>query len=290
MAAESSGSIDPDLSTDADAPVTQSPHLPVDLREALRAEYRRVFHLPFDSLVTVAVNAALMSSFWFFLPPKLRDAMFTLHGTLAFAFVLSSWMYSDVPATNVLGPDALRVLAAIDRPDALRLMLVAKNIVLWTLVAPICLVIAVVDAATAHDPTVGLYSAVGIAVIPYGVLAVSCWLGILFPYHPIPVRMRLRAWRSWKTMLLRWGILVLTPYGLVPALTAVLVIPSALIWGFTSSSGLSAKVPDQYIGLGIGVACALAVAAAILGHRLALRLMVRRRDKLVAFLSDPLRG
>ena len=264
--------------------------LPGSLREAIRSEYRRVFRPPFDTLVTVAVNAALMSSLWFFLPPELRDAMFTLHGSLAFAFVLSSWMYSDVPATNLLGPDAPRVLAAIDRPDVLRLLLVAKNIVLWTLVAPICLVIAVVNALGADDPQVGLYSAVGIAVVPYGVLAISCWLGIRFPYHPMPVRVRLRHRKEWKPMLLRWGILVLTPYALVPALTTLLLAPSALLWGIVSPNGLTGRVPDRYLGAGIGVACAIAVAATILGHRHALTLIERRRDDLVAYLSDPMRG
>ncbi len=264
--------------------------LPETVRQAVREEWARVFHLPFDVLITVAVNAALMSSLWFFLPPSLRDAMFTLHGSLAFAFVLSSWMYSDVPATNLLGPDALRVLAALDRPDVLRRILVAKNVVLWTLVAPVCVTISLVDAATAQDPLVGLYSAVAIAVIPAGVLALSSWLGIRFPYHPMPVRVRLRHRAAWRTMLVRWGILVLTPYGLVPALTAALLVPSALIWGFTSSSGLSGRLPDRDLGLGIGVACAVAVAATILGHRGSLRLIARRRDALAAYLADPLRG
>jgi hypothetical protein len=54
----------------------------------------------------VAVNGPLMSPPWFFLPTTLRDRLSTVHGTLAFALVLAAWLYSDVPATNVLGPDA----------------------------------------------------------------------------------------------------------------------------------------------------------------------------------------
>ena len=61
---------------------------------------------PYETLLTVAINGALMSSAWFFLPAGLKDKVFTLHGTLAYALVLAAWMYSDVPATNVLGPDA----------------------------------------------------------------------------------------------------------------------------------------------------------------------------------------
>ena len=61
------------------------------------------------------MNGALMSSAWF-LPSGLRDKIFTLHGTLAFALILAAWMYSDVPSTNVLGPDSGQVDSALDDP------------------------------------------------------------------------------------------------------------------------------------------------------------------------------
>ena len=44
------------------------------------------------------------------LPPRWQDALFSLHGTFAFALVLASWMYADVPATNVLGVGANSLL------------------------------------------------------------------------------------------------------------------------------------------------------------------------------------
>ena len=80
--------------------------LPATLRDAVRAQISLTLEPPYEGVVTVAVNGALMSSAWFFLPLALRDDVFTLHGPLAFALVLAAWMYSDVPATNVLGPDA----------------------------------------------------------------------------------------------------------------------------------------------------------------------------------------
>jgi len=240
--------------------------------------------------LTVAVNAALMSSAWFFLPTSLVDAIFTLHGSVAFAFVLSSWMYSDVPATNVLAPDGMRVRAAIDRPDILHRLLLAKNIVLWSFVAPICLLISFISGTGQSDRITAIYSAVAIGVIPFGVLAVSGWLGILFPYHPVPIRYRWTQRRNWKPMLLRWGTLVLLPYAVVPGLTIAFLSPSLLLWGLVSPSGLTKKLPDNNIGLGIGLACAIAVAAVWIGHRYAIRLIAWRRDALVAYLSDPLRG
>ena len=77
--------------------------LPSTFRQALRTELRRTFRAPYEIPVVVAVNGALMSSAWFFLPPPLKDDVFSLHGSLVFAGVLASWMYSDVPATNVHG-------------------------------------------------------------------------------------------------------------------------------------------------------------------------------------------
>jgi hypothetical protein len=55
--------------------------------------------------LTVAANGAFMSVAWFLLPAALKADVFTLHGSLALALVLAAWVYSDVPATNVLAPD-----------------------------------------------------------------------------------------------------------------------------------------------------------------------------------------
>ena len=279
------------------SPDPQAPAAPTDdplevdrFTQAVRDEVTRVLHPPFETLITVALNAALMSSAWFFLPPHLFDELFSLHGSLAFAFVLSSWMYSDVPATNVLAPDGIRVLAAIDQPRTLRRLLLAKATVLWCIVAPVCLLISFIMGAGSSDRIAAVYSAIAIGIVPFGVLSVSAWLGILFPYHPMPIRYRWSQRRRWKPMLLRCGSLVLLPYALVPGLTAVFLAPSLLIWGVTSPSGLTKKLPDNDVGLGIALACAIAVVAVYVGHHVSLRLIVRRRDKLIAYLSDPTLG
>lgn len=260
------------------------------LAGALRSEYARVFRLPFETLVTVALNAAMMSSAWFFLPPDLVNKVFELHGSLAFAFVLSSWMYSDVPATNVVAVNAPQFLAAIGEPRALRHLLSARRIVLWSIVAPVCTLISFVTGFRSHDPLVAIYSAVAIGIIPFGVLAVSAWVGILLPYHPVPISYRWRNRRKWWPMLGRWASLVLLPYVVVPALSIAFLAPSLLVWGITSKSGLSKQLPDNDIGLGVALACAIAIAAVFLGQRVSLRLIAGRRDKLVSYLSDPLLG
>ena len=271
-------------------PIPTGAPTPERLTQAIVQEYRRVFHLPFETLITVALNAALMSSAWFFLPPNLVNQLFELHGSLAFAFVLSSWMYSDVPATNVLAVDAPQVLAAIDQPAALRRILTSRQVVLWTIVAPVCMLISIVSGFRAHDPLVAVYSAVAIGIVPFGVLAVSAWVGILFPYHPVPIRFRWSRRRNWWPMLGRWGTLVLLPYAVVPALSVAFLAPTLLVWGLTSTSGLSKQLPDNDVGLGIALACGIAIVAVYLGQRLSLRFIARRRSRLVAYLSDPRRG
>ena len=249
-----------------------------------------MFRPPYETPLVVAVNGAMMSSAWFLLPTKIRDQVFTIHGSLAFALILASWMYSDVPATNVLGSDAARASAALGDARRLRRLLVVKNIVLWLLVTPVCLVVALLSGLFSHDLLSVLYSVIWIGVVPFGVLAVSAWVGILWPYHPMPLRYRWEHRRPHRRMLWRWGILVLTPYGLVPFLGGLLMVPSLLLWGFTSKHGLSRKLPDRDLGWGVLLACGVAVSTWAAGLHLGVRLAQRRSQKLLAFLGDPTRG
>ena len=214
------------------SPATVDDHaLPASVKGAVGEQLRLTFKPPYESPITIAINGALMSSAWFFLPTGLRDKVFTLHGTLAFALVLAGWMYSDVPSTNILGPDATRIMAALDDPVMLRRLLYAKNIVLWLLVTPLCAVVAVVNGLLNHSLLSTVYTVVALAVIPFGVLAVSGWVGILFPYHPMPLRYRWEHRTPWRRMLIRWGTLAVTPYVLVPILATLMLAPSLLLVG-----------------------------------------------------------
>ncbi len=265
-------------------------HLPGSTREAVRQQIALTFQPPYESPVTVAVNGALMSSAWFFLPASLKDKLFTLHGTLAFALVLAGWMYSDVPSTNVLGPDARRVMVALDDPAMFRRLLYAKNIVLWFMVTPVCAVVAVVNGIINSSLLATFYTVVAIGVIPFGFLAISSWVGIVFPYHPMPLRYRWEHRQPRKRMLVRWMALAITPYILVPVLAVLMLVPTLLVWGFTSADGLSGKLPDQDLGLGVAIACLVALVCSAGGQRLGGLIAQRRRAKLLEFLSDPVRG
>ena len=264
--------------------------LPRTFRDAVRAEFGRALRPPYATVSTVAANGVFMSVAWFLLPRGLKDDTFTLHGSLAFALVLAGWMYSDVPATNVLAPDRQRVMAAIDDPVMLRRLLYAKNAVLWAFITPVCAVIALVTGISGHDLLSTLYTVIWIGVVPFGALGIAAWVGIFFPYHPMPLRLRWEHRRPRWRMLWRWLALLVTPYILVPWLSIALMTPSLLLWGFTSVHGLSAKLPDHDLGLGIGLACAVAIVCSFVSHRRGVKMAQRRRAKLLAFLADPDRG
>ena len=91
-------------------------------------------------------------------------------------------------------------------------------------------------------------------------------------------------------MLWRWLALVVTPYGLVPILGSIIMVPSLLLWGFTSTHGLTQTLPDHDLGLGVALACVVAVICSIGGHRFGARLAYRRREQLRTYLTDPTRG
>jgi hypothetical protein len=46
---------------------------PASLSAAVRIEAKRAFHPPYETPIVVAVNGALMSSCWVFLPGSLKD-------------------------------------------------------------------------------------------------------------------------------------------------------------------------------------------------------------------------
>ena len=91
-------------------------------------------------------------------------------------------------------------------------------------------------------------------------------------------------------MLWRWLTLAVTPYVLVPWLAIALMTPSLLLWGFTSPHSLSAKLPDHDLGLGVGLACAVAIVCSLVSHRGGVKMAQRRLARFLVFLADPAQG
>jgi hypothetical protein len=271
----------------------------------LRAELRRCWTAPFEVPVVVAVNASLVLVLWWGAPLRIFDAFFTLHGELALPMVLASWMYADVPATNLFGGDAAQMRAALDDPARLRRLMDVKNVALWTFVTPVAVVatLAVTAAyrmgvelpgtplpADAEVLPLVLITLVWIVVAPLGALGVSAWVGILFPYHPLPLRTRWAHRRPWRTMVVRWAVLVVVPYGVVPALTGLVVLPSVLFWHLFATNGLTQPLTATEFLKGTLLTAACSVGMLVGGRRVALQLVARRRTRLDAYLADPGRG
>ncbi len=260
--------------------------MPTTLAGAFRAELRRAFSAPYEAPIVVAVNAALVSVAWFWLPLPLQDLLFTLHGELAFPVVLATWMLADVPATNVLGSDAARALSALDDPGALRRMLYAKNVVLWLLVAPACALVTLGIGVTREDWATTTVTIVGVLVVPIGSLGITAWLGIWFPYHTLSLADRWEHRRPVGRMLVRWMTLAVLPYVLVPAVTATLAAPAFLAWVLTSGEWRR-RIPEGDLVVGVAMTVALSTTAFFLGHRGGLALIHRRRHRLAAYLARP---
>ena len=265
-----------------------APAMPRTMREAVRTEFARAFHPPYEAPLVVLINGLLMAAAWFFLP---RAAVFRFTGALAFPVLLAGWMYADVPSTNVLAPDRRRVLVALGEDDHrdLRMLLYAKNLVLWLFVTPICMLIAIGIGAVEHKWVLTGVTLIVIALTPLGLLGLAAVLGTYFPYHPQPLRWRWERRDEWKRYWLRWGTLVIAPYMYVPALAAVVALPEVVAWQTLSNKHLT-TLTDLDLAIGGLIACAVSVALWFLGHRFVVRLAARRGDKLTSYLADPTRG
>ena len=141
-----------------------------------------------------------------------------------------------------------------------------------------------------HQLVTTLLTLLWIATVPLGALGFSSWLGVWFPYHVLPLRYRWARRRRWRRMLTRWLALVLAPYAVVPLLTAVLTLPSLLLWAALAPGGKPARITDEQFAWGLLLAAVLAIAAWTVGHRYGPRLAYRRRAGLIEFLRDPERG
>jgi hypothetical protein len=272
---------------DGDQPVDELEELiGVDadtLRIATRADWRRTWRRPYEIPNVIAGNAALLLVLWWLVP---HASLTRLHGNFALPVCLASWMFADVPATNTLAPDRVRVLAALDDPVHLRRLLLAKNATLWLIATPIALLATLCVAIQTGDWVAGAITALTVATVPLGLLGLSCWVGILWPYHPRPIAWRLER-RKQLRQDARWITLVFAPYVLVPALATVLLAPSIVLWKFAAKDGLDQRLTNLELLLGVVVAIAVAFAAWFWGTRGALRLIRSRHDELAAYLADP---
>ncbi len=260
------------------------------LSQAVRDEFRRILHGRLEEPTTVAVNGVLVTMAWFLLPTKVNNVLFNLHSSMAFVLVLAVWMYSDVPATNVLGPDPLRATSALDDAKVLRRLLLAKTIVLWCLVTPACVAVALINGVLMEGVVSTLYTILLIAIVPWGVLPIAAWLGIAYPYSPMTLRYRWKHRKSRRTMVWRWLTLITLPYGVVPLVGSAIMAPSLVLWRVLSTDENYQKFPYRNLGFSVALACICAIACSAIGYRFAFTIATKRRAHILEFLADPPRG
>jgi hypothetical protein len=261
-----------------------------DLSTAVKAEYRRIFTERRDDLIAVSFNALLVTFCWFLLPDKIVNWLFTLHGALAFPYFLEMWMLGDIPATNVAGRDAVRVVGQLQDPAALRLWLRAKHLVLASFVGPTAAVVAVIIGIVQHRHDMAAAVAITLLFLPLGVLSVAAWVGLWVPYHPRKLLWRWEHRSDWRAALLRWIVLVLLPFLVVPVIALVLLIPSLAIWLIAHQGHPPHEIPPA--GLWLGTVLSVAVSLIVFGWApgVAIKIARRRHARLHGYLSDPEHG
>ncbi|MFM7271084.1 MAG: hypothetical protein ACKO2C_05570 [Actinomycetes bacterium] len=195
-----------------------------------------------------------------------------------------------MPATNELAPDRWRVLAALDDEAAIDRLLRAKHLALWLITTPITVAAALIVGLVTGDWITMVVAVVWVASAPLCAVGIVCSVGVRWPYHELPVRVRWRERRNWRPMLLRWGVLVLLPYGLVPALTAIGLAPSALAWAGAYAAGVRGNGLDAALLGGLAVAIPMTLWIWHRATAYAARSTVRNAERLRVYLSDPRRG
>ena len=260
-----------------------------NLSSAVRAEYARIFRERHDDLLAIGFNAVLVTICWLLLPDSIVNWLFTLHGALAFPYFLEMWMLGDTPATNVAGRDAVRAAAYLRDPVVFRLWLRAKHLVLASIVGPVCALVAVIIGIVQHRD-MGVAVAITLLFLPLGLLSVAAWVGLWLPYHPQKLLWRWQHRFDWRAAVLRWGVLVLLPYLVVPLIALVLLSPTLIIW-IIAHQGYP---PHQMAtaGLWIGTATSVLVSLIVFAWApsVASKIARRRYDRLLGYLSNPEHG
>jgi hypothetical protein len=127
-----------------------------------------------------------------------------------------------------------------------------------------------------------------IVVPPFGALGVAAWLGIRFPYHPIPLTERWRLRRPWWHKWGRWLTLVLLPYVLVPALGLLTLAPAYALWAI--GKGIDQPPDNVHLIAGGLLTLTLSLIMWTFGRRVSVRLAHQRANSLNNYLADPRHG
>ncbi len=260
-----------------------------DLIGAIRWEFARIAARPWTDALVVAMNALLVSALWIFLPGYLTNWAFALNGVVAFAVILEIWMLADTFVTNAFAGSRQQVLARIRSRSDLDRWLWARTVVIWCLVGPICGAVALGLGIANHRIGAAICACVVLLVMPFALVSLMSWVGILFPYHPRSLIWRWRHRRQWR-LIARWLLLVAVPYYLMLILASVLLWPALLIASVAFDRDVAGHLPVSALVVETVITCLVVAGATLVGHRGAMALAIRRADRLIAYLSEPENG
>ena len=255
---------------------------------AVAEAYRRVFRPPFEIPFALLANAALVTAAWFLVPAGAHDWLFSLHGPLAFPLIVASWMLGDTPSTNVAGLDTTKAMSVLEDADAFCTWLLARSIALASLVGVPTALIALAIGLQGQPAVRVVATCVVLAILPFGVLPIAAWLGLLLPYRLRTLRWRWEHRTDWRRSV-RWAVLVLAPFAIVPALATVVVLPSLGLAHWVFGDPPRALTDPQFVLVAVSI-CGTALLTGWLGLWVAGWLRIRRHDRLADFLQDPSAG
>ena len=181
---------------------------------------------------------------------------------------------------------------------------------LWVFVAPLCAVLALVAGLEHHDALLIGTEIIAICVVPVACLPVAALVGIRWPYHPLQLHYRWDHRVPLRRMIIRWLILAVVPYALVPALCVLMTVPAVILLVLTHSAsnhvisfvdaegkpfGLALSGPGHPLSVGmfaacVALTCGVAVVVWVLGRRAGMWLIRRRQPAIAAYLADPAQG
>ena len=201
----------------SDSPRRIRPHMRREYSDEVRwtLSHRRGW------LIGFAANLVVAAAFVGYTLYSPRTGGLRLAGLAA---ELAAWVIASTLATNQLGDDFEYVWSRIEQHDSIVRILLAKNLVLASLLVPITVAVSV---ATQLDVTRLHRLLPSVTEDLLDLFVVLLWLGIggltsvLIPYRPIPPRARWRARNTW----LHWGACQALPYVLFFSVIPILTWP-----------------------------------------------------------------
>jgi hypothetical protein len=258
------------------SPIEAAPTGQGTLGQRVRANLADEARPPFELMQAVLFNLVLVLGGWFLLGPTTVSRFSSL---VMLPAAIASWVFSDVPATNLYGSRPETARAVLDEPRELRRFILARNLTLWILVAPATALLALILARSTDSWLAGIVVAATVLCLPMGFFGLASTMAPLLPYHAIPLRERWHRRDTWR----RWLMSLVSPYVLMAPASIALLAPGALIMVTMGRTDAAAALAILVVAVWTWVFRRLTV-------NWTLRITADRRDRLEEFLTDPARG